>query len=67
VASANCFVKRKIEAEQKGFLQAAQKLNAMDDGLIQASIARHKGAAGGGGEQQRGEGVTVRGNLRRFR
>eukprot|EP00903_Cladosiphon_okamuranus_P018683 g17196.t2 len=49
-----------IEKEQKGFLQAAQRLNLMDDRLMQASGARQDKAATAGGaggpDDQGGEG-----------
>ena len=63
-----CLAVNKIETSQKGFLQAAQRLNLMDDRLMQASGARQdKGAAGGPGDQGGeggGEGASSQGPVR---
>ncbi|CAN0324336.1 unnamed protein product [Pylaiella littoralis] len=45
---------KEIGAEQKAFLQAAQRLNSMDDRLMQASMFMQTGAAGENQQQEEG-------------
>lgn len=58
--------RKKIEEEQKGLLQAAQRLNLMDDRLMQASGAGQDKASARGGapDDQGGEGGGAQGPVR---